>query len=152
MLPRQADFSSYMGGLPPHLRHDIPQNVSRSGSASPSLSGFGLNSRPSFTSHPTAYASLPPLEPPTQNEQRAPGSQGGSPHLSSIGWQTPPHPNVGSPMAGNGYVYPDPSYDLSASNIYYANHAHRRPQSAEPDHYEMKPRMSGNEVWAAQMS
>ena len=157
MLPRQTDYS-YLGGVPHHLRHDMSQNSPRSGSTSPSLSGFGMSGRPSFTSHPNAYAPPPPppLEPPTQNEHRGNSSQSGSPHLSSIGWQTPPHPNIGSPMAGNTYVYPDPGYDLSTSNLYYANHNHnhnhRRPQSSESDQYDIKSRMSGGEVWAGQMS
>ena len=148
LMPRQTSDFAYMGtNLPPHLRGDFSQNSPRSGSTSPSLSGFGLASgRPSFTSHPNAYAPPPPpLEPPTQNEQRGSGSASGSPHLS-LGWQSP----MGSPVPGN-YAYPDPSYDLQSTNLYYGNNQQRRPQSTEPDQYELKPRMQ-NAVWTGQLS
>jgi hypothetical protein len=154
LLPRQPnDFGYIAGGLPPHLRADLTQNSPRSGSTSPSLSAFGVSTRPSFTSHPNSYVPPPPpLEPPTQNEQRTTGSANGSPHLSSIGWQTPPHHNIGSPVPGNGYIYPDPAYELTQPNIYYTNTTQRRPQSTEPDQYELKPRMSANDVWGSQLS
>lgn len=93
------------------------------------------------------------MEPSQQQmDPRAAASQAGSPHLSSIGWQTPPHPNVGSPMAAAGYVYPDGAYDMTGQGMYYAHNTHRRPQSVEPDQYDLKGRMVGNEVWAGQMS
>lgn len=60
----------------------------------------------------------------------------GSPHMSSMGWQSPSH--VASPAQnGASYVYPDPdTYPPSAAamnQMYYgAAPQMRRPQSTEP--------------------
>jgi hypothetical protein len=83
-------------------------------------------------------------------EQRQSGSANGSPHMSSVGWQSPSH-NVPSPSQSNGYVYPDPdpygSAAASMGQMYYPNSNIRRPQSTEPVDYDIKPRM--NDIWQA---
>ena len=152
-IPRQPGDFNYLnsGSIPPHLRGDFGQNSPRSGSQSPSLSGFGMpSSRPSFTSHPNMYGPPAPLEPPTSADQRSSGSASGSPHLSGIGWQSPSQTGMGSPVPGQGYGYPDP-YEIQAPHL-YNSYQQRRPQSTEPDQYELKPRMGPNEMWAGQLS
>jgi hypothetical protein len=103
------------------------------------------------TSHPIGYGPPSILEPPANMEQRQPGSASGSPHMSSVGWQSPSH-NMPSPSQSNGYVYPDPDPYGSAAigqHMYYPNSNIRRPQSTEPDAYDVKPRIIGNEMWQA---
>ena len=154
LLPRQhGDFFVGSGSLPPHLRGDFTQTHSpRSGSQSPSLSGFGLSStRPSFTSHPNMYGPPPILEPPAQADQRSTGSANGSPHLSAIGWQSPTRGGMGSPVPGGSYGYPE-AYDMSTPSLYYASGSQHRPQSTEPDQYELKPRISTNGMWPEHLS
>ncbi|KAL3956412.1 hypothetical protein ACCO45_009258 [Purpureocillium lilacinum] len=124
-----ADFSQYMqqnGPLPPHLRVGSP------GSASPA-GGYSTNGmRP--TSHPTGYGPPPTLEPSLEQHQAATGSNGGSPHMSSVGWQSPSHVPSPSHNAAN-YVYPEPdNYPQNAAmgQMYYgAPHQLRRPQGAD---------------------
>ncbi|KAJ6442097.1 zinc finger domain-containing protein [Purpureocillium lavendulum] len=124
-----SDFSQYMqqnGPLPPHLRVGSP------GSASPA-GGYNTNGmRP--TSHPTGYGPPPTLEPSLEQHQGVTGSNGGSPHMSSVGWQSPSHVPSPSHNAAN-YVYPEPdSYPQNAAmgQMYYgAPHQLRRPQGAD---------------------
>lgn len=150
-----VDFT-YMpsGPLPHHLRHDLQPPSLRSSPSigSPTLSAYGgpppasNQHRPSLTSHPAIYGPPPVLEPPTHPEHRHSGSSGSSPHLSSVGWQSP-IPSMGSPTR-DSYLYPEPPFSQSAPHLYYPNSNLRRPQSTEPDQYETKPRMVGGEVWA----
>ncbi|KAI4140991.1 MAG: hypothetical protein LQ341_003642 [Variospora aurantia] len=158
-ISRQSVDYSYMnsGPLPHHLRHDLqpPSLRSSPSAASPTLSAYGgappaLNQhRPSLTSHPTMYGPPPILEPPTHSEHRHSGSSGSSPHLSSVGWQSP-IPGMGSPTR-DSYSYPEPPFAQATPHLYYPNSNLRRPQSTEPNDYESKPRMGGGEVWAGSM-
>ena len=178
-------FGSAGGPIPPHLRTDFgPATHSpRSGSVSPSLSSYGGGSsgpisaggaggghRPSLTSHPQMYGHQgppPTLEPPTHHEPRSAtgsvASAAGSPHLSSVGWQSPAATgSIGSPVPtgpGGEYMYPEPSFSMppaaatGAHHLYYPSSHMRRPQSTEPaDHYEAhKPRLVQSEVWSGQL-
>ncbi|KAI1768604.1 hypothetical protein GGR53DRAFT_383302 [Hypoxylon sp. FL1150] len=134
------------GTLPVHMRISIS---SQSPTSAPS---YTTSMQP--TSHPTAYAPPPTLEPSIESHQSASGSTGGSPHMGSVGWQSPAH--MGSPTysnGGNGSVYPDPS-DQSflghhgMGQLYYNAASIRRPTSTDPGSatYEVKPRP--NELWA----
>lgn len=155
-ISRQSVDYSYMnsGPLPHHLRHDLQPSSLRSSPsiASPTLSAYGgappaLNQhRPSLTSHPAMYGPPPVLEPPTHAEHRHSGSSGSSPHLSSVGWQSP-IPGMGSPTR-DSYSYPEPPFAQATTHLYYPNSNLRRPQSTEPNEFEAKPRMGGGEVWA----
>lgn len=136
--------------LPPHLRAGLQQPSPRSSPAasSPTLSAFGGSNyvhRPSLTSHPM----LPVLEPPTYHDLRQSSSGSGSPHLGTPGWNSPVHPS-GLPSPGTsdiGFNYPEQPYS-SNQHLYYPNSNMRRPQSTEPDHYELKPRLpSGGGIW-----
>jgi len=127
--------------LPVHLRGDL-----HAPSPTSTTSSGYTNIRP--TSHPTNYGPPSTLEPSI--EQQGPGSAGGSPHMTSVGWQSPSH--VASPShSGNGYVYPDPEgYQAGTMGqlFYQGATTVRRPGSAEPGSapYEVKPRQS--ELWA----
>lgn len=142
-------FMSTNSSLPVHLRADA-----HAGSpASTTSSGFTGNIRP--TSHPTGYGPPPTLEPNVEHQQ-GPPSAGGSPHMGSVGWQSPSH--AASPThsaSGNGYtsIYPDPEAypsNPSMGQLFYnsASTTVRRPGSTEPGaaQYDTKPR--GNELWA----
>ena len=155
MLHRQHSDYSYLtsGSLPPHMRGDMQQQSSRPSPpvTSPSLSAFGgAQHRASLTSHPSIYSPPQTLEPPThQHEHRQPVSVNGSPHMSSMGWQSPAaHGGMGSPSHGDNFIYPEPPYGAPAPHLYYPNSNIRRPQSTEPDQYETKPRLVGGEVWS----
>ena len=155
MLSRHHSDFSYMtsGSIPPHMRGDLQQPSPRSSpsSTSPSLSAYGGNPhRPSLTSHPSVYGPPPTLEPPTHHEQRQPGSLSGSPHLGSMGWQSPSHGSIGSPGHAE-FIYPEPAYGAPPPHLYYPNSSIRRPQSTEPDQYELKPRMVSGELWSGSM-
>lgn len=126
--------------LPGHLRGEY------SNQPPPPTASFSNGMRP--TSHPTGYGPPPILEPPANMEQRQPGSASGSPHMGSVGWQSPSH--MPSPSQSSGYVYPDPDpYGSSTAmgHMFYPNSNIRRPQSTEPDGYDIKPRI--NEMWQA---
>ncbi len=157
-----VDYSYLNSGpLPHHLRHDLQPSSLRSSPSigSPTLSAYGGGAppgpgqhRPSLTSHPAMYGPPPVLEPPTHAEHRHSGSSGSSPHLSSVGWQSPV-PGMGSP-ARDSYAYPEPPFAQAAPHLYYPNSNLRRPQSTEPDQYETKPQprmVVGGEVWAGSM-
>lgn len=123
---------SYMSNssLPVHLRNDVHVGSPNSTSSG----GYNNGIRP--TSHPTGYGPPPTLEPSIEPHQSGPGSASGSPHMSSVGWQSPSH--VPSPShSGNSYVYPDPDAypgNPAAMGQMFYNGAQqmRRPQSTEP--------------------
>lgn len=129
-MSRHAGDFQYIqqgGNLPPHLRVGSPTSTSSAG-------GYSTGIRP--TSHPTGYGPPSILEPNLEQHQGGPGSAGGSPHMSSVGWQSPAHVPSPSQSAGN-YVYPDPdTYPPSAASMgqmyYGATQQMRRPQSTEP--------------------
>lgn len=149
-MQRHPNEYSYMSNssLPSHLRNDYHHmSQPQPPTTMPMQNGHQIM-RP--TSHPNAYGPPPILEPPANMEQRSgTGSANGSPHMATMGWQSPSH--MPSPQPGNSYVYPDPDpYGPGAamvSHMYYPNSHLRRPQSTEPDAYDQKPRM--NELWAA---
>ncbi|KAI4161779.1 MAG: hypothetical protein LQ342_004611 [Letrouitia transgressa] len=155
-LNRQSSDLSFLSGpLPQHLRHELQPSSLRSSPSlgSPTLSSFGpgpptssSQHRPSLTSHPAMYGPPPVLEPPANQDSRHSGSSGSSPHLSSVGWQSP-IPGMGSPSR-DSFTYPEPPYTQTAPHLYYTNSNLRRPQSTEPDQYETKPRLLPGEVWA----
>ncbi|OAQ73864.1 C2H2 finger domain-containing protein [Pochonia chlamydosporia 170] len=122
--PGDFQYIQQNGSLPPHLRVGSPNSTSSTGYSSAGM-------RP--TSHPTSYGPPPTLEPSVEQHQT--GSSGGSPHMSSVSWQSPSH--VPSPSQGAGsYVYPEPdTYQQNAAmgQMYYgASTQMRRPQSTEP--------------------
>jgi hypothetical protein len=135
--------------LPVHIRND----VHAASPASTPSSGYNNGIRP--TSHPTGYAPPQTLEPSIEHHQ-GPGSAGGSPHMGSVGWQSPSHGASPTHSAtGNGYSYPDPeAYQPGPSmgQMFYGGApAMRRPGSAEPGSsslYDVKPTRPG-ELWAA---
>jgi len=129
--------------LPGHLRGDYHAP----NQPPPTTVSYSNGMRP--TSHPVTYGPPSTLEPPANMEQRQPGSVTGSPHMGSVGWQSPSHNNMPSPSHSNGFTYPDP--DPFGGNFHYPNPNSsniRRPQSTEPNEYDIKPRM-GNEMWTA---
>jgi hypothetical protein len=148
---RTNDFS-YMsnGNLPVHMRPDVHTQPS----PSTFVAAFSPSTQP--TSHPTSYPLPPTLEPSIESHQPAGGSTGGSPHMGSVGWQSPSQVHSPSHMpsptysngGGNGSVYPDlePSFagnDLSP--MYSYGNSNRRPNSTEPSSttgYDVKPRPS----------
>ncbi|KAI0102314.1 hypothetical protein GGR51DRAFT_550581 [Nemania sp. FL0031] len=151
---RSSDYS-YMsnGTLPVHLRPDVHTQPSASAAA------FTPGMRP--TSHPTSYPPPPTLEPNIESHHSAGGSTAGSPHMGSVGWQSPSHVQSPSHMpsptysngGGNSSVYPDlePSFTGNAlSPMYSYGGPIRRANSTEPSSstYDVKPRPS--ELWAGQ--
>ncbi len=156
-MHRQGSDYSYMTNVsvPPHMRADMqrPSPQPSPSSTSPSLSTLGANyHRPSMTSHPSGYGPPPTPEPPTHQDARQSVSINGSPHMSSVGWQSPTHPSIASPSHTDTYVYPEPPYGASAPHLYYPNSNIRRAQSTEPDAYETKPRLMNGEIWSASVS
>ncbi len=157
-MQRQGSDYSYLTNVsvPPHMRVDMqrPSPQPSPGSTPPSISTLGTNHhRPSLTSHPSGYGPPSILEPPTHQDPRQGGSGNGSPHMGSVGWQSPTHPGMVSPSHNGSYVYPEPaSYGASAHHLYYPNSNLRRPQSTERDNYESKPRLMNGEIWSAPVS
>ncbi|PNY28208.1 Zinc finger protein with KRAB and SCAN domains 3 [Tolypocladium capitatum] len=128
-MHRHAGDFQYMqqgGQLPPHLRVGSPTSTSSTG-----YSNNGI--RP--TSHPTSYGPPPTLEPSLDQHQPGSMSNGGSPHMGNVGWQSPAH--VPSPSHHNAasYVYPEPEtypQNTAMNQMYYgAAPQLRRPQSTE---------------------
>ncbi|KAI9814649.1 MAG: hypothetical protein M1827_003205 [Pycnora praestabilis] len=156
-MHRQVTDFSFMGNgsLPSHMRNDMQQQSPRNSPlAMPQslTSHGGGHTLQRITSHPSPYGPPTTLEPPMGIDQRLQqASTNGSPHMSTIGWQSPPQPGLASPSQGDSYVYPEPLYGATAPQLYYPNSNIRRPQSTEPDGYDTKPRMGG-EVWAAPVS
>ena len=145
-MHRHPDYP-YMNNssLPVHLRGDY--HIQNQHQPPPTTAAYSNGmSRP--TSHPAGYGPPPPILEPPANPQQS-GSANGSPHMSSVGWQSPSH--MPSPTShSNGYIYPDPDpygSQPGMGQMYYPNSSMRRPQSTEPDNYDTKPRM--NELWAA---
>lgn len=149
-LYRQTSNTSYNSSdhLPHHMRASglqQPSPRSSPSASSPSLSAYGGKPhRPSLTSHPMPLV----LEPPPFHDLRQPSSGNVSPHLGgSSGWQSPAHlTGLPSPGHNDGFGYPDPPYGFPQhmmSNM-------RRPQSTEPNQYELRPRLPSNvSVWAS---
>ncbi|KAI1141514.1 hypothetical protein F5Y05DRAFT_263789 [Hypoxylon sp. FL0543] len=146
---RNAEYSYVSNGsLPAHLRTDIQ---SQSPTSAP---GYTTGMRP--TSHPTTYPPPSTLEPSVESHQSGSGSAAGSPHMGSVGWQSPSH--MASPTHSNGggsYVYPDPDQPFLGSNnmgqMYYNAGAQvRRPTSTEPGSAAYHDVKSRNELWASQ--
>ena len=154
-MHRQNSEYSYLTNVsvPPHMRADMQRPSPQPSPSSPSISSLnGHHHRPSLTSHPSGYAPPHTLEPPTHQEPRQPGSASGSPHIGSVGWQSPTHPSRASPGPNGSYVYPEPPYGSTAPQIYYPDSNIRRPQSTEPENYETKPRLMNGEIWSAPVS
>ncbi|KAF2204538.1 hypothetical protein GQ43DRAFT_364457 [Delitschia confertaspora ATCC 74209] len=154
-MHRQASDFAYMSNMnvPPHLRSEMPQPSPR---ASPALTTQSYNSnvssqRPAITSHPSGYGPPPTLEPPTStnHNQSGGGSANGSPHMGTMGWQSPSQQALPSPGAGDAYVYPEPQYHQAGTNMYYPNSNIRRPNSTEPDHYNPQQQRMSDNMWAA---
>jgi DNA-directed RNA polymerase subunit RPC12/RpoP len=127
-MARHADFNylQQTSPLPPHLRMGSPSSTSSA--------AYTSSIRP--TSHPTAYGPPPTLEPNLEQHQSGPGSAGGSPHMSSVGWHSPSPSHNGA-----NYVYPEPevyppnhnmAQNHNMGQMYFGHHQMRRPGSAEP--------------------
>ena len=132
------------------LRNEIQQPSPRS---SPSLTSQSYtsavnNQRPSLTSHPSGYGPPPILEPPASANHGQPGSVNGSPHMGTMGWQSPSQQGLPSPGPADSYVYLEPHYNSSATNMYYPNSNIRRPQSTEPDQYDPRQQRMAGDMWA----
>lgn len=129
-MHRHAGDFQYMqqgGPLPPHLRVGSPTSQSSNG-----YSNNGI--RP--TSHPTSYGPPPTLEPSLDQHQPGSVSNGGSPHMGNVGWQSPSHvPSPSHHQNGASYVYPEPDtypQNTAMSQMYYSAAPQlRRPQSTE---------------------
>ncbi|DAA72678.1 TPA_exp: Uncharacterized protein A8136_5957 [Trichophyton benhamiae CBS 112371] len=145
--------ADYYTSLPPHLRTDFANSSPRASPTSPSptltsLSGPASfhhhhnHNRPSLTSHPSGYAPPQPLEPPANSDPR-PNSVAGSPHLSSVGWASPTLSSMPSPSSASApeYPYPEPSNHQYPGSITPHMFFPRRPQSSEPENYELKPKL-----------
>lgn len=141
---QQVPDFGYLGQsatIPPHLRSDFQQNMSRPSPIlnNPSLASYAPTQpfhRPSTTSHPSSYGPPQPMEPPAN------GSRPGSPHLTGLNWASPNHGNLPSPPAMDGFsAYPDPSFGAGVGHpLYYPGSNIRRPGSTEPEQYELRPR------------
>ncbi|POS85805.1 hypothetical protein EPUL_002677, partial [Erysiphe pulchra] len=144
-IHRQSTDYSYMGNgsLPVHLRSDY--SIQNQTSTGPTTFP-NMTSRP--TSHPTGYDSPAIMDSSIANtsDRQLSNCQNNHSQNNTVSWQTT-SPNMLSP-ASNAYVYPDP--DTYGSNtigqqMYYPNSNLRRPESTEPEAYDLKPRM--NELW-----
>ncbi|KAI0477462.1 hypothetical protein GGR56DRAFT_410489 [Xylariaceae sp. FL0804] len=132
------------GSLPVHMRTNVH---SQSPTSAPA---YTTTMQP--TSHPTHFAPPPTLEPSIESHQSPSGSTAGSPHMGSVGWQSPSHmPSPTHSNSGNGYVYPDPdqTFPGSLGQMYYSSSNQiRRPNSTEPapsSSFDAKSRP--NELW-----
>ena len=148
----------YMGNtsIPLHLRTDLQASPRASPSTpSPTLTSISVpahHARPSLTSHPSGYGPPQPLEPPANSDPR-PNSVAGSPHMTSAGWASPTLNGLPSPSSASApeYPYPETSNHQYPGgmppHMYLPGSAMRRPQSTEPEHYEIKPKISGD-AWS----
>ncbi|KAK2736487.1 hypothetical protein FQN57_000743 [Myotisia sp. PD_48] len=136
-----ADYFMGHSSIPPHLRSDFHHANPRAPSPGLiTLSGAPPPPRPSLTSHPNSYGPPQPIEPPANSDPR-PNSVAGSPHMSSVGWASPTLSSVPSP--GSEYTYPEPAGQQFGGGIppmYFSGSAVRRPQSTEPELYELRPK------------
>ncbi|KAF2744615.1 hypothetical protein M011DRAFT_496134 [Sporormia fimetaria CBS 119925] len=155
-MHRQNSDYAYMHpnmNVPPHIRQEMPQPSPRS---SPSLTSQTYppniaSQRPAITSHPN-YGPPPTMDPPASASHSQTGgttSASGSPHMATMGWNSPAQQALPSPSAGdNNYVYPDPHYGGPTPNMYYGSSVNRRPNSTEPDHYPNQQRLAAEGMWA----
>ncbi|WEW57641.1 hypothetical protein PRK78_003108 [Emydomyces testavorans] len=151
---QMGDYFMGNSSLPPHLRGDFQQASPRASPSAPSptLSNFSttLHPRPSLTSHPSGYGPPQPLE-PSPNSGSRPSSVTGSPHMTAIGWASPSLSSIPSPgsISAPEYTYAEPSGPPFTGGVpahmYYPNSTIRRPQSTEPENYELKPKLE--EPW-----
>ncbi|KAI6546028.1 hypothetical protein MCOR03_011655 [Pyricularia oryzae] len=134
--------------LPSHLRSD----VHIASPTSTTSSGYNGN-RP--TSHPSGYGPPSVLEPSIE-ARPGPGSASGSPHMGSVGWQSPSH--AGSPShSASGFVYPDPEAypghaGLSGNlgSLFYGSAVNStRAGSSEPGQGGDYPKPRTSELWAS---
>lgn len=134
--------------LPSHLRSD----VHIASPTSTTSSGYNGN-RP--TSHPSGYGPPSVLEPSIETRP-GPGSASGSPHMGSVGWQSPSH--AGSPShSASGFVYPDPEAypghaGLSGNlgSLFYGSAVNStRAGSSEPGQGGDYPKPRTSELWAS---
>lgn len=138
-MHRQSQDFSYMQqnhSLLPHLRTDYLQTRHNQ---------LGIQPMPTFTSAPQApprsiitsnpsnFGPPQPLEPPTNGT----GSGGASPHMSNMGWGSPGHGGLPSPIPMDFSSYPDPSFN-NVAGMYYAGNGMRRPQSTEPEDWSLR--------------
>ncbi|KAF1984252.1 ENTH-domain-containing protein [Aulographum hederae CBS 113979] len=144
----------YAAGMnvPHYLRGEMQQPSPRSSPAltsQPYATNIPGQQRPTITSHPSGYGPPSVLEPPTNAGHSQPGSANGSPHMGTMGWQSPSQHHMTSVNpADNGYVYPEPANYGGQAPMYYANSNNmRRPNSTEPDTYDSRQRISGD-MWA----
>jgi hypothetical protein len=143
-IQRTGSDMGYHIPIPGHLRHDLqPSPRSSPALTSQPYMNAVPQQRGPMTSHPATYGPPQVLEPPT-HAHNGQNSANGSPHMGVGGWQSPSHQGLGSPNPGEGYVYPEPQYNTAQPNLYYQNNGIRRPNSAEPDHYD--PRQPGH-MW-----
>jgi len=121
--------------MPPHMRTEMANHSPRAPSPANSQAYMPVNgNRQGLTSHPTAYGLPNTLEPPTANGSQN-GSVGGSPHLTTNGWQSPGHQSLPGAQQTD-YSYPDPNtqqYVQNAQNMYYHNTAMHQPQRMTQD-------------------
>ena len=159
-LHRHHSDYSYMstGSLPPHLRTDLRQSSPRSSPTAPApllALGGGGGRHTIHTSHPISYGPPPTLEPPTNRDPRQAGSANGSPHMTTVGWQSPSQTGLASPSHADTYVYQDQfgPAALASTHLYYPDSNLRRPPSTDPqvEGYELKHRIAG-EVWTTSVS
>ncbi|KAI1173539.1 hypothetical protein F4777DRAFT_446937 [Nemania sp. FL0916] len=149
--PNTMRFNDYAymgnGTLPVHIRSDIHTQ------SPTSAANFASGMRP--TSHPASYPPPPPLEPNIESHHSAGGSTGGSPHMGSVGWQSPSHMQSSSHMpsptysngGGSSSAYRDLDPQLagnSLSSIYQYSGQMGRTNSVEPspNNCDVKPRPS----------
>ncbi|KAI1319745.1 hypothetical protein F5Y16DRAFT_94160 [Xylariaceae sp. FL0255] len=138
----------YMGNgtLPVHIRADVH------GTGTATTPPFSSGMRP--TSHPNTYQPPQTLEPTIEPQQST--SVAVSPHLGSVGWQSPSHQSpapIPSPTNSNGggsaYVYPDPDQSFAAAGlnqVYYgtSNQMSRSDSAEAAGSYDAKPRPDGS--------
>ncbi|KAI5296668.1 hypothetical protein KEM52_002073 [Ascosphaera acerosa] len=158
-----GDF--YMGGssLPAHMRNDFHPGTHDAAVAhqlaTPEQSPHSATVPPHHrsyqtTSYPTMYGPPQPLEPPTNQESHRGSVSGGSPHVTSMGWNSPAPQSMDSPHSTplNDYTYPEPASSMPLPHssfqahmmpqMYYPTPASlRRPYSTGPDHYDTKARI-----------
>ena len=155
------------GGQRPSLTSHPQMYSSGSGA---STSGTNLSAGAGGGAGCGGHLPPPTLEPPPHHHhahlahagepRSATGSVsgGGSPHLSSVGWQSPVAASMGSPVpsAADGYMYPEPAFGLPAGHLYYPSSHLRRPNSAEPGEHAFEAKrglVAGvqGEVWSGHM-
>ncbi len=132
--------------LPPHLRADLQQSISRTSSPLNSQHFQNYTSAPQqrpITSYPTAYGPPQPMEPPTNGT----ASGGASPYLGA--WPSPGQGTLPPPIGMENSAYHESGFAAPPLSLHHmANHQHGghqlyygaangigRPQSTEPKDY-----------------